>query len=265
MLLRLKAAGLIWPTIISILALPVLIALGAWQWHRMEWKEDLIAKIEARAQGEPESYAQVLDQFARDGEAEYQKVRVRGTFDHTTERYLYAPNQQSQGWNVFTLLMPENGGRPVFVNRGWVPDRLKDPATRVEGQVTGLVEVVGLVRGPEKPGMFDVASDLKRKQWYWRDLEGMRWAPDPPPAPQQREAMRIAAYAPFSIDALAEPVNPGGWPKGGTTEVHLSNRHLEYVLTWWGLAVTLVIVYIAFAGQRLRGDQKETLSQRSQL
>ncbi|MBL8883939.1 MAG: SURF1 family protein [Hyphomicrobium sp.] len=259
MLSRLKAAGLIWPTIISILALPVLIALGTWQWQRMEWKADLIAKIEARAKGEPESYAQALDQFARDGEAEYQKVRVKGTFDYSTERYLYAPNEQSQGWNVFTLLTPEDGGPPVFVNRGWVPDRLKDPATRVEGQIAGPVEVIGLVRGPEKPGMFDVASDPQRKQWYWRDLEGMRWAPDQPPAPKQREAMRIAAYAPFSLDALAEPTNPGGWPKGGTTQIHLSNRHLEYVLTWWGLAATLVLVYLAFARQRLRGNQKEIL------
>lgn len=258
MLARLKAAGLIWPTIMTILALPALIALGNWQWHRKAWKEDLIAKIDARSKGDPESYAQVLEQYKRDGEAEYQKVQVKGTFDYATEHYLYAPNRDSQGWDVFTLLAPEGGGPPVFVNRGWVPDRLKDPSTRTQGQVPGPVEVVGLVRGPETPGAFEVASDPKHNQWYWRDLDGMRWAPDAPPTPQQRETMRIAPYAPFSIDALAEPATPGGWPKGGTTQIHLSNRHLEYVLTWWGLAVTLVVIYGAFAWQRLRRGKEPT-------
>ncbi|HMN36920.1 MAG TPA: SURF1 family protein [Hyphomicrobium sp.] len=256
MLARMKAAGLLWPTIMTLVALPALFALGTWQWHRKAWKEDLIANIEARATGKPVSYAQALEDFAHTGEDEYQKVEVRGTFDHASERYLYAPGSQSQGWNVFTLLKPDDGGPPVFVNRGWVPEKLKDPAARSQGQVAGTVDVVGLVRGPETPGMFDVASDPKRNQWYWRDLEGMRWAPEPPPAQQQRAAMRIAPYAPFSIDALAEPANPGGWPKGGTTQMHLPNRHLEYALTWWGFAATLIVIYIVFARQRLSRDRE---------
>ena len=73
------------------------------------------------------------------------------------------------------------------------------------------------------------------------------------------EALPIA-YAPFSIDAEAEPANPGGWPKGGTTFVQLSNRHLEYAVTWYGTALTLLGVFIVFARQRLA-----VLDQRSSL
>lgn len=251
MLARLKAAGLIGPTLMTLLALPVLIGLGTWQWQRKVWKEDLIAKIEARSKGEAVAYARALELFESNGEAEYQRVRVRGTFDHATERFLYAPAEQSQGWNVLTLMRPEGGAPPVFINRGWVPDRLRDPATRAGGQVAGPVEVTGMLRGPMLPGSFEAPSDPKANKWFWRDLEGMRWAPDKPPAAEQRAAMRIEPYAPFSLDAEAEPANPGGWPKGGTTGINIPNRHLEYVLTWYGLAVTLLAIYFVFARQRL--------------
>ena len=57
--------------------------------------------------------------------------------------------------------------------------------------------------------------------------------------------------APVMVDVLAEPANPGGWPEGGATVVSLPNRHLEYVLTWYGLAATLLVLFTIFARRRL--------------
>ena len=57
---------------------------------------------------------------------------------------------------------------------------------------------------------------------------------------------------PFFVDADAEPANPGGFPRGGATRLVLPNRHLEYALTWYGLALTLIGVFTAFARGRLR-------------
>jgi surfeit locus 1 family protein len=54
------------------------------------------------------------------------------------------------------------------------------------------------------------------------------------------------------IDADAEPANPGGLPKGGVTMVDLPNRHLEYAITWYGLAGTLLAIYAAFVVARVR-------------
>jgi surfeit locus 1 family protein len=67
------------------------------------------------------------------------------------------------------------------------------------------------------------------------------------------------AYAPFSIDADALPENPGGWPKGGTTNIHIRNAHLQYVITWYGLALTLVVMFAVFAHQRLNAVKDEDL------
>jgi len=251
MFARWRAAGLMIPSLLTLAMLPVLIGLGNWQWHRKAWKEDLIAKIDARRTAEPVSYPAALAKFVRDGDVEYLHVRVTGTFDYAHERHLYAPTEKSQGWNVYTLLRPDGGLPPVFINRGWVPDTLKDPAKRPEGQVQGPVTVTGLARLPEQKNLFTLDNDYKANQWYWRDIDAMRWGTQAA-APLQLNVESQQAYAPFSIDADALPENPGGWPKGGTTLINLPNSHLQYVVTWYGLAVTLVFIFAVFARQRLK-------------
>ena len=250
MFARWRTAGLLWPALMTLVMLPVLIGLGNWQWQRKSWKEDLIAKIETRSKGEPVTYTAALNEFVKTGDVEYTRVRIMGIFDHAEERHVYAPRAESQGWNVFTLLKPE-GGFPVFVNRGWVSDAVKDPAKRAAGQIVGPVTVTGLLRLDEKKGWFTPQPDFAGNRWYARDTWAMRWGSSPEPSAEMLATMRLAAYAPFSIDAEAEPANPGGWPKGGTTEIHLPNSHLQYVVTWYGLALTLLGVFTVFARQRL--------------
>jgi len=42
------------------------------------------------------------------------------------------------------------------------------------------------------------------------------------------------------------PPNPGGWPKGGVTRLTLPNNHLQYAITWFSLAVALMVIYFLF-------------------
>ena len=66
-----------------------------------------------------------------------------------------------------------------------------------------------------------------------------------------------ARVLPFFVDAEAEPAPPGGWPRGGVTRLELPNRHLEYALTWYGLAAALVGVFLAFAAARWQQPKAE--------
>jgi surfeit locus 1 family protein len=253
MFARWRAAGLLLPTIMTLVMLPVLISLGTWQLHRKAWKEDLIARLQAGRTAEPISYTAALNEFVKTGNVEYRRVRVTGTFDHAQERHLFVPRAEGPSWHIYTLFMPEGGQPPLFINRGFVPVALKEAATRAAGQIEGPITITGLVRLPEATGWFIPAPDAKSNRWYARDLEAMRWAPEAPPGPGELAAVRFKAYAPFSIDAEAEPANPGGWPKGGATEINLPNRHLEYVVTWYGFAATLVVIFAVYARQRLQG------------
>jgi surfeit locus 1 family protein len=133
--------------------------------------------------------------------------------------------------------------RFVWINRGSVPDARKDPATRREGQVAGEIEVTGLVRLPPARGMFTPANDAAHNLWFWPDVAAMHAS--------AFGGTGAEAYG-FVVDADARPAPPSGLPAGGVTRLDLPNRHLEYAITWYGLALTLVGVYAAFAAGRLR-------------
>ena len=122
--------------------------------------------------------------------------------------------------------------------------RARTRPARRQGQLPGEVEITGLIRVPQAPGLFAPANDVARNLWYWPDVAAMH---DARPSP----ARRVSAL-PFWIDADAQPEPPGGLPRGGVTRLDLPNRHLEYALTWYGLALTLIGVYVAFAAGRLR-------------
>ena len=270
MLSKLRQAGLIWPTVAALAGLAVLIGLGTWQLERKRWKEDLLAKIAARAHANPVEFAlkarvdqstivlevdegsELFKKFVR-GHLEYTHVSVIGRFHHDKERYLYVPSPKGAGWHVYTPLEFASG-RIVWINRGSVPNEHKGPATRLRGQVAGVVEVRGLVRLPAAKGLFTPENDAARNIWYWPDLAAMTAAAFPAGPQNAPGAPQRPAALPQVIEADAKPEPPGGLPRGGVTRLQLPNRHLEYAVTWYGLALTLVGVYLAFAFSRLRAS-----------
>ncbi len=242
MLSRLRRAGLVWPTALSVAALAVLIGLGTWQLQRKQWKDHLIAKIAERVGAEPIALAEAQRIWRDGGDVEYLHVLARGRFHHDQERYLYAPAKSGLGWHVYTPLELAPA-RIIWVNRGFVPDERKAPGMRAEGQLPGEVEVRGLVRAPARKGLFTPDNDAAHNLWYWPDAQ----------------AMTASAFAGTSVEALPIVIDadagrgpPGGLPQGGVTRIDLPNRHLEYALIWYGLALTLIGVYSAFAVTRLR-------------
>jgi surfeit locus 1 family protein len=258
MLRRLRKAQLIWPTLAALAGLAVLIGLGSWQMERKAWKEGLIARIAARVHADPVPLPAGPSTDGR-GDLEYLHVSARGRFHHDKERYLYAPIPGGPGWHVYTPLELEPR-RIVWVNRGWVPEVRKAPDTRPQGQLPGEVEVMGLVRLQVRPGWFTPQNDPTRNLWYWPDIAAMTASAFPagpqtgpqtgPGSPQSPVPLRLV------LEADAQPEPPGGLPRGGVTRLELPNRHLEYAVTWYGLAGTLVGVYLAFAISRLRADPR---------
>jgi surfeit locus 1 family protein len=103
-----------------------------------------------------------------------------------------------------------------------------------------------------RPGWFAAENDPARNLWYWPDLPAMTASAFPDGRQVAPGGPQTAGTLPLAIDADARPAPPGGLPRGGVTRLQLPNRHLEYALTWYGLAATLIGVYSAFAISRLR-------------
>jgi surfeit locus 1 family protein len=224
---------LFWPTLFTAPAVLLLLGLGSWQIQRLYWKQDLIAQRQAAVSAAPILATGNLEEDARG--MEFRHVTDEGVFLHDKEIFLGATSEAGrQGYQVLTPLL-EPGGRIVFVNRGFIPAELKDPAKRAAGQILGTVRIQGLLRLPPagKPTWFlpDNRPDLN--YWFWVDL------------PAMSAADKLDRVASFYIDADASP-NPGGWPKGGVTRLALPNDHLQYAITWFSLAVALMVIYFLF-------------------
>ena len=244
MLRKLRQAELIWPTLAAVAGLAVLVGLGTWQLERKHWKEGLLAKISARVDANPIPLARAEERTRNGGDLEYLHVSATGRFHHDKERYLYAPAPSGLAWHVYTPFEIASG-RIVWINRGSVPDASKPPATRPAGQPSGESEVRGLIRLPPTKTIFTPQNDVAHNLWYW---------PDVPAMTASAFASGSITALPFVVEADAQPLPPGGLPKGGVTRIALSNRHLEYAVTWFGIALTLIGVYLAFAIGRLRAS-----------
>jgi surfeit locus 1 family protein len=228
--------GLAWFTVYTFAALALLIGLGLWQLRRLEWKEGLIAEIEARSKGTPISLNEAVDLAHAGKDSSYYRVHVKGRFENDKERYLYALSTDgAPGWHVITPF-DSNEGDLVLVDRGFVPDNLRDPSTRSAGELEGEVDVTGLVRLPQHQGLFTPDNDPKGNHWFWRDLDGLTFSMFP---------TATMNPVPFFLEAEKSDV-PGGWPQGGQTRLELPNNHLQYAITWFLLAFAALVIYVVY-------------------
>jgi surfeit locus 1 family protein len=175
--------------------------------------------------------------LAQYDDVEYVPVVLSGRYEHAYERHVFTTHAGQSGYNVYTPLVMADG-EAVFVNRGFVPYDRKDPQTRAAGQVEGIVEVSGLARRglTDKPSVIVPDNDPAANVFHWKDIRTMR------------ETSGLPADVPVLgvfVDADDAP-NLGGLPVGGVTIVDLPNSHLQYAVTWFGLAAVLLVVTAAF-------------------
>lgn len=229
--------------VLGLAAFAVLIGLGTWQVQRLHWKEGLLATIEARVSAPPQPLAAIEARLGEEGDVDYWPVSLAGTFHHEGERHFFATHKGSSGYFVYTPLELDDG-RLILVNRGFVPFELKDPARRAAGQVEGRREIAGLARNrvDEKPNSLMPDNDPGRNIFYWKDIEAMA---------ASAGVGRPADYLPFFVDADDAP-NPGGLPVGGVTLIDMPNSHLQYAITWYGLAAALAGVLGVWLWRRWR-------------
>jgi surfeit locus 1 family protein len=240
-----RKGGVLEPTVFAVVGVIILIGFGIWQLDRKTWKENLIATVTQRTTRAPQDLPPRANwPKLMQADNEYARVTFPAEFLEGQEALVYTagspfrPDVKGPGYWVFAPAQLA-GGSIVVINRGFVPLDRKEPATRAEGTPRGIVEVVGVMRWPELRGLFTPPDDAAGNVWYLRDPKSIA------------AAKKWATAAPFYIDQEA-PVPPGGFPLPAKLEVQLPDNHLQYAITWFGLALALAGVYIVWLVGRFR-------------
>lgn len=263
--------------LIATLAFAGFSALGVWQVERRAWKLDLMERVAQRihapAVAPPDRSNWNTVSASRD---EYRRIRLRGTYLHEQSALVQASTVLGTGYWVMTPLRLDDQSI-VLVNRGFVPQAQKNGPWRHRQEPAGEVMLTGLLRLTEPHGGFLRDNRPQENRWFSRDVQ------------QIGQSRGLSPLAPYFVDAdgpgasafpdapavspsaSSEPVQTTATrasgqlhiaderlPVAGLTVVSFNNNHLMYAITWFGLAilVILAVCYVWREEYRMRKPKK---------
>lgn len=222
-----KFRPLFWPTFFALPALAVLITLGSWQLQRLHWKTELIDQFKARSQAEAiYPHKDIL---------EFQHVMLDGRFLH--EKTIYMTGKTYEGNAGFHVVsaFETNKGDLFLVNRGWVSEAYKEPEDRAFSVKEEEVSLSGIVRVPQRQGSFVPNNEPERGFWFTLRPEEVA-----------RHLELATAETNYFIDVVRQPDEELTLPIAAEIKIDVRNAHLNYALTWYGIALSLIGVYFAY-------------------
>jgi surfeit locus 1 family protein len=225
-----------WMTAASVVALAILVALGTWQMQRRAEKHDFIAALAAKSKSDPIS----LDQALALPDPRYVRIRIEAPANCDAQVLVNGFQVDNgttvPGGDVLTPVRMPNGAW-ILVARGFVPDEvMKEWGGRIEGapcpaQVAG----VAILTPANQGGYFTPEADRAARRWYAYDAADIG------------KANGLAPIAAWIARLEPEPeMEEGIYPRPQSYAADVPDNHLTYALTWYGLALTLIGVYVAF-------------------
>ena len=199
------------PLIFGLGGFAVLAALGVWQLRRLEWKEAILADIDARIDAAPVAVPAALDREAH----RYLPVTARGDFTGAPVRVLVSTKERGAGYRLVSRFELDDG-RAIMVDEGFVG--LEENATPEPAED---VTVAGNLHWPDETDRWTPEPDLSQGLFYARDVERLADA-------LATEPVLIVARTVAGTDARATPLP--------VTSAGVPNNHLGYAVQWFGLA-----------------------------
>ena len=224
-------------TLFMLAAMAILIGLGFWQLKRLHWKQDLLARIAASQNAAPEPLNVVLGQGADGLVIDYRRVQADCPgIESTPFVRLYALRDAGPGYRIITACRIADGAYgSVLVDRGFVS---QDDAGRLRPDGRVLTRpVVGILRRGDPRNFVTPENQPAQNLWYWRDI------------PAMASALGVSKPAPTFL-MLQTPAPQGLGPTPAPLPSDIPNNHLQYAVTWFGLALALAGVYLAVLWRR---------------
>jgi surfeit locus 1 family protein len=219
------------PGLSTLVMLALLIGLGTWQVQRLHWKLGLLAQID---------HAEALPGVPLPPDpAPFTKVRIEGRLRNDLAALYGAQGHDLRAGPTMggQLIVPleRPGQDPVLVDRGWIPATALGHISGPSGETT----IDGYVRPAEHAGAFAAPDDPPHRLFYTLDPQAIGGA------------LGLPHVAPFTLIAMG-PTPASEYPDPAQALPRPPNNHLSYAITWYGLAVTLLVIFSLYARKAMR-------------
>ncbi|MDE2444998.1 MAG: SURF1 family protein [Alphaproteobacteria bacterium] len=216
-----KSRTRIWPILLAAaLGFMLLLGLGIWQVKRLDQKTKLISALTERMSAPAVTLDDALAKKRAGEDPEYLKVHLSGSIDYSRALRKVTSFNGAPGWEVIAPIKLLDG-RTVMVDLG---------AIGIDSAISPIAATTafdGVIRSHDKGrGFFDNDNDAKANIWFWWDL------------PRMAEATGATPDMVWIVQRLPAPGQNG--PEAQAPKVELSNNHLGYAITWFGLAAALL-------------------------
>lgn len=202
--------------IFSLAGLGVLLWLGTWQVQRLAWKQEILSEIDSRIAADPVP----LPQQVSEDEDKYLPVTISGDMEPGEIHVLVSVKQVGAGYRIIQSFSTHD--RTILVDRGFVPTTAKQT-----DRLTGPMEVTGNLHWPDEIDSYTPEADIDSNIWFARDVPNLA-------AALGAEPILLIARSQTDPGVTPLPVDTAGIP----------NDHLQYAITWFGLA----LVWAAMTG-----------------
>ncbi len=224
--LRFRPAPIL--TGVTIIGLAILISLGTWQYKRLQWKTGLLAEIEAAVTAEPLTSLAEISQAIDAGEyVDFRRVEFTGVIMDGRPFSVYTSENRDVSWRQFFPVV-ENG-YTAFMDLKTVSDAEKDNPTVLWASSRPLAGYIRLARPDNRPR---TQSTPDANRWFgfnpmpeshdWSEIVG-----------KDIDTRYYINIEPDVTDASDLPIR----------RPDIRNNHFDYMLTWYGLALTLLVFY----------------------
>jgi len=196
----------------------IFISLGSWQIIRLNWKNNLILEIENSFKNPPVELSQTNTE-------NYLKIKTSGSIDFEKQIYLYNLNEQgAPGFEVINPIIIDNEN--YLINRGWIPFEKKNTQ---EINIFDENDIIGTLKLQGKKNFFKPDNDIKKN--YWFSL--------------QRDDILKFTGKKFSKYIIYLDGNYQ-LPRPKKITANISNNHKKYAITWFSLAISILLLYLYF-------------------
>ncbi|MGI4752549.1 MAG: SURF1 family protein [Janthinobacterium lividum] len=207
----------------------ILVSLGFWQLNRLKEKKLFLASMQENLTSPAIDLAKIQDNLP------YHKVKITGHFLPDKDIYLYGRRSMSSEKDGYYLVTPfkTDEDKIILVTRGWFSNRNKNIITQAINDQPH--ELIGVTMPSEKTRSYLPANDIKNNVWLTLDLQeaskvlGLNLE-NFYLIEESKDISNLDILLPLSINHLAA----------------IRNDHLEYAMTWFGLAASLVVIYVIY-------------------